>query len=127
MCALFLSSTLYHWQDSQHSADVHGWCVTNLTMLRRTMPTLEALALRKPGHEKVTSLRDDIAQPPMMGSSDAQTASGGYEVPRSGADRSTENTWNPGPPPSESAPMSPKHQGCMHGPTLAPSAPALRT
>lgn len=39
-----------------------------------------------------TSLREDMAQPPMMGSSDAHTASGGYAVPSSGADSSTENT-----------------------------------
>jgi hypothetical protein len=63
-----------------------------LTMLRRTMPTLEALALRKPGHEKVTSLREDMAQPPMIGSSDPHTASGGYACPSNGADSSTENT-----------------------------------
>lgn len=64
----------------------------HLTMLRNTMPTFEALAFRKPGQEKVTSFSDDIAQPPMIGSSDAHTASGGYEVPSSGADSSTENT-----------------------------------
>jgi hypothetical protein len=93
------------------------------------MPTLEALALRKPGHEKVTSLREDIAQPPMMGSSDAHTASGGYEVPRSGADRSTENTWTHEPSPSESAPTSTKYQGActvQHCQLPAPSSPALR-
>lgn len=64
----------------------------HLTMLRSTMPTLDALALRNPGHEKVTSFREDIAQPPMIGSSDAHTASGGYACPSSGADSSTENT-----------------------------------
>lgn len=61
-------------------------------MLRSTMPTLEALAFQKPGQEKVTSFREDIAQPQMIGSSDAHTANGGYEVPSSGADSSTENT-----------------------------------
>lgn len=62
----------------------------------RTMPTLEALALKKPGQEKVSSFMEDSAQPPTMGSSDAHTASGGYACPSSGADSSTENTWRCG-------------------------------
>ena len=81
-----------HWEDSQTGNDMRGHGTAHLTILRRTMPTLEALALRKPGHENVTSLRDDMAQPPMIGSSDAHTASGGYAWPSSGADSSTENT-----------------------------------